>query len=112
MAIDYVWEKFHLAVLTLAGGHGTVQERLADAFAGQLMRLNVNDLPEELRGDFEEVERLLTSGEPVGDEGSVDASARSLIDNEATRLAEQIVGLYDAVTKLDAVDEQRRDAQR
>ena len=56
MSIAYAWEKFHLAVLTLAGSQGTVQERLADAFAGQLMRLNVNDLPEELRGDFEEME--------------------------------------------------------
>jgi hypothetical protein len=109
MSLDYVWEKFHTSVLILAGSQGTVQERLADAFTAQLIRLNADDLPEELRGDFEQLERQLTSDEPVGDEGLVDASVRSLSDEEATHLAEQIVGMYDIVTKLDAVDEHKMD---
>jgi hypothetical protein len=111
MSLDYVWEKFYAAVLILAGSQGTVQERLADAFTGQLIRLETNDLPEELRGDFEQLERRLTSAEPTGGEGSVDASVQSLSDEEAAHLAEQIVEMYDAVTKLDAVDEYKRDAQ-
>ncbi len=64
-----------------------------------------------MHNDFDEVERRLTSAEPLGDEGSVDASVRSLSDEEATHIAEQIVGMYDAVTKLDAVDEYKRDEQ-
>lgn len=106
MSLSYTWEKFHVAVSSLASGTGSIQERLFNAYTGSLMLLEVhepNDLPADMRDDFEEITRKLTAVEPVGDEGSVWASTNAMTDMEASEIADRIVSLYDRITRLDAV---------
>lgn len=47
---------------------------------------------------FEEVEKKLTSGTPVGDEGTVQAAANTMSTEGATETARTIVSLYDQVS--------------
>jgi hypothetical protein len=41
MADSYAWEKLFTAVLILAGGSGSLRERLADAYTSSLIRIGV-----------------------------------------------------------------------
>lgn len=106
MSLNYTWEKFYVAVSSLASGTGSIQERLCNAYTGSLMLLNIhepNDLPADMRNDFEEITRELTTVDPVGDEGSVRASTNAMTDMKASEIADRIVSLYDRITRLDAV---------
>lgn len=51
MDIRYTWEKLLTTVDSLATGKGSIQERLDNAWVIALMRLEVDDFPEELQTD-------------------------------------------------------------
>jgi hypothetical protein len=107
MSLSYTWEKFHVAVSSLASGTGSIQERLCNAYTYSLMLLEVHkpdDLPAEMRDDFEQIVRELTAVEPVGSEGSVQASTNAMTDLKASEIAEKIVSLYDEITRMCAVE--------
>jgi hypothetical protein len=70
----YTWEKFFTAVLILATGQNSLQERLADAYISALMRLDLDDIPKDMHSEFEEIQTSLTRVEPTGHEGSVNAT--------------------------------------
>jgi len=106
MSLNYTWEKFYVAVSSLASGTGSIQERLFNAYTGSLMLLEVHkpdELPEDMRNEFKEITRELTAVEPSGNEGSVRASTNAMTDLEASEIAEKIVSLYDRITRMDAV---------
>lgn len=92
---NYTWEKFFTAVLILATGQSSLQERLADAYISALMRLGLEDIPKDMHNEFEEIQKSLTRVKPIGDEGSVNATIRTMGEIEAGQLAEKIVSLYD-----------------
>lgn len=100
MAFDYVWEKFHVAVGTLAAGTGSIQERLADAFVGALIRLDEKDFPTpKSRQRFTELMKVATSAKPQGGEGSVVASFRAMSDEQCSDIADEIVQFYDEIAQ-------------
>ena len=98
--LGYMWEKFMAAVLGMAESPGSIQHRIADAYSSQLMRLEPDRFVGEpnWRWRFEDISRELTSGTPVGDEGTIQASVASMSDEEATKIAREIVSLYDEIS--------------
>jgi predicted RNase H-like HicB family nuclease len=97
--LDYAWEKLHAAVLTLVEGSGSVQKRVADAYIGQLIRLEPSDLPGSMQADFAALEERLTQAEATGDEGRVARTTAAMNDFEAKQIAAKIVSLYDEVAR-------------
>lgn len=99
MSINYVWEKFYVAVQALAGGQGNIKERLLDAYISALIRLKPDDLPKEMQQEFSMLQEELTKAEPIGNEGKLRATINSISSDRAAEIAEKIVGMYDKIAK-------------
>lgn len=103
MSLEYAWEKLYVTVRTLASGTGNIQERLADAYISGLYLIGLGkndvDLPADLRPAHADIKRRMTRVPAQGDEGSVVASARVMSDDEARKVAEQIVDLFNEVAQ-------------
>jgi hypothetical protein len=85
------WRHLFTAVLVLGADEGTIDERLREAYHGGLNRISRNPgLPEYLRADFDnlmtELDELLSAPRPLD-------------TKQASRLAKQVVGIYDRLTK-------------
>jgi hypothetical protein len=65
MGFKYAEETLAYAARTLESDIGSVQQRLHDAFALYLSRLDSRDLPEELRTAFAELREVAASTRPV-----------------------------------------------
>jgi len=105
MATDltHVTTRFFAASRALAWHSGSLQERLADAFADHLLQVIADDLPPELREVFRDLEHRMNAVEADGDEDDpFQAAARRLTDAEAQELIEHIVVLYGRLTALAA----------
>ena len=48
MTLRYGWEKFHLALVGLAVGDGSLPKRVDDAFAYNLQNVESEDVPEDV----------------------------------------------------------------
>lgn len=94
--------RFFAAVLALARHTGSLQDRLADAYADHLLQVTADELPPELRPAFREVEERMNAAEPEGDEDPFQAAARRLSDDEARGLIERLVALYGRLAELAA----------
>ncbi|ENT7515383.1 hypothetical protein ACE450_004465 [Escherichia coli] len=78
MSLKYAHEKFHTAVLTLAG-HGSIQERLINSYVFSLGHLKTaDDIPNALQSRFDELCKELTKFDATGDEGRVQATVSKL----------------------------------
>ena len=91
---------FFDATRALACHTGSLQERLADAYADHLLLVVANDLPSDLQPAFREVEGRMTADSDDGDDGDDDpfrAAAQRLSDEEATAVIERIVALFGRV---------------
>jgi hypothetical protein len=84
---------FFAAACTLACHTGSLQERLADAYADHLLQVVANDLPTELQAAFRELEDRLTAAE-VGGDDPFRAAAEQLDDDDARAMIERIVVLF------------------
>jgi len=103
MSLDYAYEKLSVAVTSMATSTDSLQNRLANAYiyGFHTIGLDVNaDLPPNLRSLYREIEKNLTKVPARGDEGSVVATTSVMRDEEAKKLIEQIVYLYDEVAQL------------
>jgi len=98
-SLEYTHEKLWATVLILAEGGGTVQQRLADAYTSQLMRLTADDLPFDMRDAFIEIESRLTARDPVSDEGRVQATVAVMDEFDARRVVEAIVSMYGEICR-------------
>jgi len=92
----YVWQKFFQAVGILVG-KGPIKERLISA----LQSINVlrdSDLPDEMKSDFR---KLMAEVKLVEDVhlGSIHATIMKLSEIEAHEKAQQILSLYDQITR-------------
>ncbi len=96
---DYTHEKLWATVTLLAGRNGTVQERLANAYVSQLMRLTTDDMPLDMRDAFVELRQRLMAKAPDGYEDRVSATTATMDDTEAERIATAIVTMYGEVCK-------------
>lgn len=96
--MDYAWEKFHGAVLTLVG-QGDQRDRLANAYLFDLMHVDTNTLPQSIQGDFKMLKETLTRGTPEADEGTVVATVKGMDEFEMHGLVEKIVSMYDTIAR-------------
>jgi hypothetical protein len=103
ISLSHVWERLHLAVVSLVTGHGTIRERLTNALRSHL---TPGDFPvagvlESLQGDLEAIHQALASPE---------LAAVTLTEDQAARIAEQVVSLHDMITRQHAIEGYRFDA--
>lgn len=85
---------FFAATVALGCHTGSLQERLADAYADHLLQVVASDLPAELQPVFRQVEEQMTA---VTDDLSDDpfrAAAAQLSDDEACAVIERIIALF------------------
>jgi hypothetical protein len=89
--------QFFSAARALACHAGSLQDRLADAYADHLLTVTVQDLPAELQSSFRQLEERLNRADALPDDSDEDpfeAAARQLTDDEARSLIEAILLLY------------------
>jgi hypothetical protein len=110
-------ELLHRAVYSLAASPETLPKRLQRAYADHLQQLRDGDVPPSLLPQVVAIrERMIRRegtrfGGGVGgvvvsvSRGGVGGIAVSTAGEEARRLVKEIVDLYDAVTRQDAIDE-------
>ena len=97
MKKTYPYEKFMAAVHGMAASPKSVQQRIADAYLSSIMHAKSNEVPEEMRGIFEQLHRRLTSVEPQGDEGRVQATVRKMSPEDAISIINDITHIYYAI---------------
>jgi hypothetical protein len=100
MPLGYVREKFRVAVLALAEGDEPLRQRLAEAWASALCRLQADELPPDNRTEFSDMLSKIKSAQASGTEGSIAAGARGLTDDDAIQMVEAIVSIYTNVCRL------------
>jgi len=103
ITLSYAWEKLHMAVLALAALRVPIKERLVLAYVHNLSVLEPEDVPEPIKAKFNAVHKRITEADPVGDEGRIRASVNAMSDEEASHLAEEIVSMYDKITRAHAL---------
>jgi hypothetical protein len=94
--------QFFAAARALACSTGTLQERLADAYADHLLTVTVQDLPADLQPAFRELEEQLNSAAAtssdsdaeVNDDDPFQAAAAALSDSQVRASIERILLLY------------------
>ena len=91
-------DRFDAAVRILAGD-GNVKERLQRAFEENLDAIPDDELPGELKDDFQALRSRMTRVEPHDGEGSVCASVRKMSAKEASSCAVSVVSLYGQMLK-------------
>jgi len=101
MNIGYAWEKMYNAVLGMAVSPATLQERIADAYTGNIIRLIYpgagDDLPEDIKPMLAEIKAAMETTQPTGSEGTAVASALAMTDAQAEDMACKITRLFDEV---------------
>ena len=96
---DYGWEKFFGAVNTLVGPR-SIQDRLANAWIFKLMYVNVEILPEGIREKFKELDKRMSAKPMEGsEEGQYEATAKTLSDEDAIQIAQEIVSMFSQVAE-------------
>ena len=93
---------FLAATRELAGHTGSLQERLADAYADHLLQVVADDLPPELRPVFRELETRMNAVEASAADDPFRAAAELLTDAEARALIDRIVALFGRLAELTA----------
>jgi hypothetical protein len=91
---EQVAARFFAAVCALAWHGGSLQARLADAYADHLLPVTGRDLPADLQPVFARLEERLNEAEPDEADDPFQAAAARLTDDEARQLIERIVVLY------------------
>jgi uncharacterized protein YktB (UPF0637 family) len=100
MSLGYAWEKFHAAVLILAGSHSSVQERLYSAYTYQLMHIKLEQVPEELRDEFSVLIKEMKQVKRPEQQLSVASATKAIGIEKATELAENLVSMYDRIAQI------------
>lgn len=99
MGMSYGWEKLYTATHSLCT-EGSLADRLVNALAFSLIRIKPeNDLPKELREEFQEFMTDMRSTQARGDEGTIQATIDSLDELNLIKAAEKILHFYDTVCR-------------
>lgn len=94
----YPIEKLYLALDVLVGS-GDIRTRLRDASMNLIM-LEPHDFPPDLQEEWTGIWRALTWRTDEF-EGALEATTRTLSDEEATNLAKRIVGMFYSLAVLE-----------
>ncbi|NOY16786.1 MAG: hypothetical protein GXP23_07645 [Gammaproteobacteria bacterium] len=99
MSSDYGWEKLHVAVHSLCGS-GSQPERLVNAVTSSLIHITPeNDIPKDIRQEFEEFMKEMTSVPAESDEGTIQATVNKMDEIALSNAVEKIISFYDSVCR-------------
>ena len=90
------WESLHKATLELAKS-SALKQRLTDAFTRHLIDMSTQDLPGEVRQDFEALRQSMTRVRGQHGECPVAATVRKMSIGEADACAARIIALLDTL---------------
>jgi hypothetical protein len=93
---EAAWESLHKAALELAKP-SALKQRLTEAFTRYLVDLPAQDMPSEVRQDFETLKQSMTRVRPQRGEDPVTATVRKMSVGEADACAARIMALLDAL---------------
>jgi hypothetical protein len=91
--------QFFAATVALACHTGSVQERLADAYADHLLQVVATELPTDLQNVFREIEAQMTTEVDDADDDPFRAAAERLSEEQACALIERIVALFGRLAR-------------
>jgi hypothetical protein len=108
MGINYAWERLYSAIRDALLCEGPVQQRLAVCcpnFHGNILR---QELPGDLLTRFDAIMTACTrETDPTGMHGPFEATTKDMDSAEARKWLQELLNLYDEVTKRDAVEWER-----
>jgi hypothetical protein len=91
---DSAFEKFGFAVHELAASPAGLRQRLRIA-VDSVGRLYEEDVPEEMRDEFNELIARITSGKTQAHEGILTATVNQISEEEAVKIVGAIVSFND-----------------
>ncbi len=91
--MSYPVNSFHAAVSVLVG-HGHIKQRLMSAYEDYLDAIDEDEVPQDRRNAFVEVQKAMHRVAPLNGEGSVCASVRKMSPVEAGDCAIAILSVY------------------
>ena len=91
--------RFYTAVSVLAG-NGHIKQRLVRAYEDNLVLIDEDDMPKELRPSFADLILLMNNVAPLNGEGAIRASVRKMSIEEADDCAHRIVDLYGDMIRI------------
>lgn len=81
-------------------GSGSQKQRLAGALSGSLIHIKPDqDLPSEIRSEFEQFMEEMTSVDAEGEEGTIQATVESLDEMGVHQAVERIISFHDTVCR-------------
>jgi hypothetical protein len=94
--ICHAWEKFYLGVTELVEGPGDVRSRLKAAYLNHLWGLHSDEVPSDLRADYEWIVHMLTKRKRQSRAGQteLDASLEQMRNKTAAEIAKRIFRMY------------------
>ena len=96
----YLTRRFFAAARALACHRGTLQERLADAYADNLLAISIRDLPAELQAVFQKLEQRMNLQTDTQEVDPIALAASHFTDEEAQSLIERILILYGRMAAI------------
>ena len=96
--MNTTWEQLEGAALALARS-GAIKDRLAEAYRNHLALVNVDELPQSLRAQFQACQEALTREPPLRGEDAVRATVRKMSNQEADDAARSVVRLFAALAR-------------
>ena len=91
--MTYHVDRFYAAVTTLAGD-GHIKQRLTRAYTDNLLAIEDDELPIELKEIFADLKRRMHIVAPLNGEGAIRGSVRKMSAREASECAKSVVYLY------------------
>jgi hypothetical protein len=99
--MNTAWEQLEGAALALARS-GSIKDRLAEAYRNHLALVNVDELPQSLRAQFQGCQEALTREPPLRGEDAVRATVRKMSSLEADELACSVVHMFAEIVRESA----------
>jgi hypothetical protein len=96
------WENFFAATAILASA-GPIKHRLAEAYRTHLANLDEDDLPKELREEFQSLSTCMSCVRPLRGETAVQATVRKMSDLEAGGIAMRIVSMLGVLARIQTI---------
>jgi hypothetical protein len=78
---------------------GSIKDRLAEAYATHLVQVDINELPEHVRGEFGRLCEAMQRERPLPHETAIRASVRKMSNDEAQHYAALVVRLFATLAR-------------
>jgi len=91
--MSYHVDRFYDAV-TMLTGDGHIKHRLTRAYQDNLLAIEDDELPIELKETFADLKRRMHAETPLNGEGAIRGSVRKMSVREASECAKSVVFLY------------------